>query len=171
MSYYIQRGADRVSLDIIGRRPDLTVAVDGTVYSVEEISHGEDFFELRIDGRVFRGRRSVSSGEIQIRLDGQTFVFQRLHGIRGADASAATGDDVRADMPGTVIACHTGAGAEVALGERLVTIESMKLQMTILAPRSGTVARIHVAENVTFERGTVLVSLVPLAGGPAGQEK
>jgi biotin carboxyl carrier protein len=74
-------------------------------------------------------------------------------------------------MPGTVITCHTGAGAEVALGERLVTIESMKLQMTILAPRTGTVARIHVAENVTFERGTVLVSLVPLAGGTAGQEK
>jgi 3-methylcrotonyl-CoA carboxylase alpha subunit len=164
MSYDIQRGTDRVSLDIVGRRPGLTVAVDGAIHHVEEISHGEDAFELRIDGRVFRGRRSISSGEIQIRLDGQTFVFSRLHGIRGADAAAATGDDVRADMPGTVVACHIEAGAAVALGDRLVTIESMKLQMTVTAPRTGEVARVHVAENVTFERGTVLVSLVPLTG-------
>jgi 3-methylcrotonyl-CoA carboxylase alpha subunit len=163
MSYDIQRGPDRVSLDIVGRRPDLTLAIGGTVHHVEEISLGEDAFELRVDGRLFRGRRSISSGEIQIRLNGQTFVFSRLHGIRGADAAAATGDDVRADMPGTMVACHTHDGAEVALGDRLVTIESMKLQMTVSAPRAGTVARIHVAENVTFERGTVLVSLVPLA--------
>lgn len=163
MSYDIQRGADRISLDIIGRRPALTVAIDGVPHRVEETEVGTDAFELRIDGRIYRGRRSVASDEIRIRLDGQTFVFQRLHGIRGADAAGATGDDVRSDMPGTVVACHTAAGAEVAAGDRLVTIESMKLQMTIAAPRAGTIARIHVAENVNFERGAVLVSMVPLA--------
>lgn len=163
MSYDIQRGADRIGLDIVGRRPDLSVAIDGVTHRVEEIETSGDSFELRIDGRLYRGRRSLSSSEIRIRLDGQTFVFQRLHGIRGGDAAAATGDDVRSDMPGTVVACHVETGAEVAVGDRLVTIESMKLQMTISAPRAGTIARIHVAENVNFERGAVLVSLVPLA--------
>jgi acetyl/propionyl-CoA carboxylase alpha subunit len=162
MSYEIQRGADRIRLDIVGRRPGLTVAIDGAVHHVEEVEARAESFELRVDGRAYRGRRSVGSDEIRIRLDGRTFVFQRVHGIRGADAAGATGDDVRSDMPGTVVACHTEAGAEVAAGERLVTIESMKLQMTISAPRAGTVARIHVAENVNFERGAVLVSLVPL---------
>ncbi|HEV2677547.1 MAG TPA: biotin/lipoyl-containing protein [Aliidongia sp.] len=164
MSYDLQRGADRVSLGIVARRPALSVAIEGLLHQVEEIRHGADDFELRVDGRTFRGRRTISSDEIQIRLDGQTFVFRRLHGIRGIDTSAATGDEVRADMPGTVVACHTEAGAAVAPGDRLVTIESMKLQMTVSAPRAGTIARIHVAENVTFERGAVLVSLVPIAG-------
>ena len=68
-------------------------------------------------------------------------------------------------MPGNIVACHTEVGAAVAFGDRLVTIESMKLQMTISAPRSGTVARIHLAENINFERGAVLVSLVPIADG------
>ncbi|MDB5359893.1 MAG: putative acyl-CoA carboxylase, Biotin/lipoyl carrier domain protein [Rhodospirillales bacterium] len=162
MSYDLQRGADRIRLGIVGRRPHLTVAIDGAIHHVEEIETFGESFELRIDGHVYRGRRSLSSGEIRIRLDGQTFVFQRLHGLRDADAAGATGDDVRSDMPGTVVACHTEAGAAVASGDRLVTIESMKLQMTISAPRAGTVARIHVAENVNFERGAVLVSLVPL---------
>jgi acetyl/propionyl-CoA carboxylase alpha subunit len=163
MSYDIQRGADRIRLDILGRRPGLTVAIEGAVHHVEELAAGAESFELRVDGRTYRGRRSVASTEIRIRLDGQTFVFQRLDGIRNSDAAGATGDEVRSDMPGTVVACHTERGAEVTVGDRLVTIESMKLQMTISAPRSGTVARIHVAENVNFERGAVLVSLVPLA--------
>jgi 3-methylcrotonyl-CoA carboxylase alpha subunit len=165
MSYDIQRGPDRIRLDILGRRPGLTVAIEGAVHHVEELEAGAQSFELRVDGRTYRGRRSVASTEIRIRLDGQTFVFQRLDGVRNADTAGATGDEVRSDMPGTVVACHTEPGAEVAVGDRLVTIESMKLQMTISAPRSGTVARIHVAENVNFERGAVLVSLVPLATG------
>lgn len=163
MSYDIQHGADRFSLDIIGRRPVLTVALGGTVHTVEETSHSGDAFEIRVDGRTFRGRRSVTSGEIQVRLAGRTFVFQRLDGVRQADAAGAAGDEVRAAMPGTVVACHVEAGAEVRFGERLVTIESMKLQMTITAPRAGIVAKVHVAGNVTFERGAVLVSLMPPA--------
>ena len=66
-------------------------------------------------------------------------------------------------MPGTLVAHHVEIGAEVALGARLVTIESMKLQVTIAAPRAGVVARLHVAEGATFERGAVLVSLAPSA--------
>lgn len=168
MSYDIRRGADRVSLDIVGRRPVLAVSLGGTVHTVEEASHSNDAFEIRVDGRTFRGRRSVTSGEIQVRLEGRTFVFQRLDGVRQADASADAGDEVRAAMPGTVVACHVEEGAEVGFGERLVTIESMKLQMTITAPRAGIVAKVHVAGNVTFERGAVLVSLMPPV--PSGEE-
>ncbi len=148
MSYDIRRGADRVSLDIVGRRPVLAVSLGGTVHTVEEASHSNDAFEIRVDGR--------------------TFVFQRLDGVRQADASADAGDEVRAAMPGTVVACHVEEGAEVGFGERLVTIESMKLQMTITAPRAGIVAKVHVAGNVTFERGAVLVSLMPPV--PSGEE-
>ncbi len=164
MNYEIQRGTGRVSLDIIGRRPALTIAVEGIVHTVEETSNSDDAFELRIDGHVFRGRRSVTSTEIQIRLAGQTFVFERLEGVPRAEAASGTSDDIRAGMPGTVIACHVELGAPVEVGARLVTIESMKLQMTISAPRAGVVAKIHVAENVTFERNALLVSLLPLVG-------
>ncbi len=169
MSYDIQRGAERLALDIVARRPALAVAVDGRVHTVEEVSNGGDAFELRVDGRVFRGRRVVTSDDIQIRLDGQTFVFQRLDGIRQAASSSEAGDEIRAAMPGTVIACHVAAGTAVARGDAVVTIESMKLQMAIPAPRSGTVERVHVADNATFERGAVLVSLTPLAAAPGGE--
>ncbi len=160
MRYDLLRGEDRVSLDIIARRPDLIVALDETPHKIEELSHGEDSFELRIDGCLHRGRRCITSRGIEIRLDGRTFLFQRLDGGHRA-AVGGQGDEIRADMPGVLIACHVEPGALVEPGAPLVTIESMKLQMTISAPRAGRIARIHVAENVPFERGAALVSLVP----------
>lgn len=170
MSYDIQRGDARVRLDITGRRPALTIALGSAVHTVEELAHAGDAFELRVDGRMFRGRRCVTSDSIEVRLEGQTFVFQRLDGIRQTDAAARTGDagtsdDIRAVMPGTIVACHVEAGVTVAHGAALVTLESMKVQLTVTAPRAGIVSVVHFAENATFERGAVLVSLMPVTAG------
>lgn len=160
-----QRGNERVRLDITGRRPALTIALGSAVYTVEELVHAGDAFELRIDGRMFRGRRCVTSDSIQVRLEGQTFVFQRPDRIQQTDAAAGNSDEVRAIMPGTIVACHVEAGVAVSHGAALVTLESMKVQLTVTAPRAGIVSRVHFAENATFERDAVLVSLMPAAAG------
>lgn len=170
MSYQLGRGGARVTLDILARKPTLAVEIDDSVHHVFEVeSRGEDF-EIRVDRRVFRGRRCVTAEEILIRLDGQSFALRRVSGLRDGEGAAGSGDEIRAEMPGTVVACHVAAGDAVVHGARLLTIESMKLQMTIAAPREGIVAQIHLGENVTFERGAVLISLVPLAAVPAGKE-
>lgn len=169
MSYELQRGNERVRLDITGRRPALTIALGGVVHMVEELVHAGDVFELRIDGRMFRGRCCVTSDSIQVRLEGQTFVFRRLDGIRQTDAAAGTGDEVRAVMPGIIVACHVEAGVTVAHGTALVTLESMKVQLTVTAPRAGIVSVVHFAENATFERDAVLVSLMPADPGTSDQ--
>jgi biotin carboxyl carrier protein len=55
------------------------------------------------------------------------------------------------------------AGEEVALGQPLVVIESMKMQSELVATRDGVVARLHLEVGDTFDRGAALVSLEPLA--------
>ena len=62
-------------------------------------------------------------------------------------------------MPGTVVSIHCAVGDSVTSGQKLVTIESMKLQISMVAPRDGKVAAVNAAPNTTFERGTVLVAL------------
>jgi biotin carboxyl carrier protein len=63
-------------------------------------------------------------------------------------------------MPGTVVRIAAQTGSTVAAGDAILVIESMKLETTIRAWRDGIVEAVHVTEGATFERGTLLVSLV-----------
>ena len=74
-------------------------------------------------------------------------------------------------MPGTVIAIHTEVGAEVKAGDKLITIESMKLQVGLVASRDGVIEGIHVPAETAFDRGALLISLVPLAAPEAKAAK
>ncbi|WP_322409206.1 acetyl/propionyl/methylcrotonyl-CoA carboxylase subunit alpha [Microbacterium invictum] len=57
---------------------------------------------------------------------------------------SAVDPQVRAPMPGTVVAVHVPDGSRVAAGDRLVSIEAMKMEHIAVAPHDGAV-RIHVA--------------------------
>jgi biotin carboxyl carrier protein len=76
-------------------------------------------------------------------------------------ASPEALDEIRASMPGVVVAVQCESGQAVKTGDKLLTLESMKLQMTIVALRDATVQQVHVTPAAVFERGALLVSLVP----------
>jgi biotin carboxyl carrier protein len=67
-------------------------------------------------------------------------------------------------MPGTVLAVHVKAGADVEEGEALLIVEAMKMEYTLSAPRAGRVAR--VAANVG-DQVLVDAPLVELEPEPA----
>lgn len=72
-----------------------------------------------------------------------------------ADPSDPT--HVAASMPGMVIAVAAEKGASVSKGEKLVTLEAMKMETTITAERSGEVAEIHVKSGSQVEAGDLLL--------------
>jgi biotin carboxyl carrier protein len=77
-----------------------------------------------------------------------------------ADATAAGGSvEIRAIIPGRVIAVAVVPGDAVAAGDPLLVVEAMKMQNELRAPRSGTVARVQVGAGSTVEVGDVLVVL------------
>jgi len=71
---------------------------------------------------------------------------------------------VRAQMPGIVVAVHCAAGQRVQAGDKLLTMESMKLQVTLTASGAAVVERVHVAPEVTFARDALLVTLAAVPG-------
>ena len=139
----------------------LRIAVGEAVHTVSEAEVSASDFEITIDGQIHQGWRYATADEVYIRLHGRTYVVGLPQSSAALAAAGQADNEIRADMPGTVVAIHCAEGEEVASGQKLITIESMKLQIGLVAPRDGTVAKVHVGANATFERGATLVSLAP----------
>jgi len=152
-----------IALDIAARRPALRLSFDGHVHEVVELPAEDGAFALKLDGRVHRGWRYAGERAIYVRLDGRTFIAELAEAGGASEAKAKHANAVRSEMPGTVIDIHCARGDEVRAGDTLITIESMKLQIGVAAPRDGVIEDIHVAANATFERDALLVSFAALA--------
>lgn len=77
--------------------------------------------------------------------------------------SAARGSggpvEVRATLPGLVVAVVVQDGDEVAEGATLLTIEAMKMQNEVRAPRAGRVSAIAVVAGHKVVPGTSLLRI------------
>ena len=67
--------------------------------------------------------------------------------------------EVRATLPGLVVAVAVAAGDEVGEGATLLTIEAMKMQNEVRAPRAGRVIELEVAPGQTVATGAALLRL------------
>jgi acetyl/propionyl-CoA carboxylase alpha subunit len=81
-----------------------------------------------------------------------------------AEAEGATRDDagpieVRATLPGLIVAVAVTAGDEVEAGMPLLTIEAMKMQNEVRAPRAGRVIEVVVGAGQTVATGAALLRL------------
>ena len=100
----------------------------------------------------------VVDGSIVVFDGGEAFEFNEP---RAADAEAATSGDgaIRAPMPGRIVAVQAEAGARVAKGAVLVTLEAMKMEHALAAPFDGVVAETKAAVGEQVSEGDLLVRL------------
>ena len=67
--------------------------------------------------------------------------------------------EVCAEMVANVVSIIVATDAEVAAGDTLLILESMKMEIPVLAENGGTVAEIRVTEGDVVQEGDVLVVL------------
>ncbi len=85
-------------------------------------------------------------------------VDQSLDNVAASAIKADPADPthVAASMPGMVIGVAVKVGAKVAKGDKLVSLEAMKMETTINAPKSGTIKTIHAPPGTQVESGDLL---------------
>jgi len=66
---------------------------------------------------------------------------------------------VRATLPGLIVTVAVSVGDEVAPGDSLLTIEAMKMQNEVRAPRAGRVMEVSVQPGQTVATGAPLLRL------------
>lgn len=68
---------------------------------------------------------------------------------------------VAAPMPGLVTQLLAAPGELVDKGQKLLTLEAMKMETTLYAERPGKIAHIHVTAGTQVEAGDLLITLAP----------
>ncbi|HXX30531.1 MAG TPA: pyruvate carboxylase [Myxococcaceae bacterium] len=74
-------------------------------------------------------------------------------------AEKGNADQVGASMPGTVIALHARVGDAVAAGAPLLTLEAMKMETVVRAPRAATVRELVPSLKGRVQAGDLLAVL------------
>jgi len=67
--------------------------------------------------------------------------------------------EVLAEMSGTVIEVNCAAGENIAEGDALFILDSMKMEMPLASPRSGKVIEVMVVAGDVVNGGQVLVTI------------
>jgi acetyl-CoA carboxylase biotin carboxyl carrier protein len=70
-------------------------------------------------------------------------------------------DLIRAEIPGTVLEVTVTVGDRVTAGGIVALLESMKMEIPVIAETSGTVTRVAVAEGWTVRLGDVVAASLP----------
>ncbi len=110
-----------------------------------------------------RTRRVVvaSAGEVRhVFVDGETYdltVGAKAAGRRRA--GRAEFDQLAAPMPAKVTAVLVEAGQRVQKGDVLITLEAMKMELAVRAPREGTVKRVACRVGELVQPGVGLLEL------------
>jgi pyruvate carboxylase len=79
--------------------------------------------------------------------------------VRNLKADASDPTHVASTMPGMVVSVFVAPGDTVEKGQKLLTIEAMKMQTTVNAERGGKVGKCLVKAGGTVEAGDLLVTI------------
>ena len=76
-----------------------------------------------------------------------------------AATAAAGAIGVTAQVPGKVFKIVANVGQAVKAGDSIIILESMKMEIPVVAPEDGTVAGINVAAGDAVESGDLLATM------------
>ena len=76
-----------------------------------------------------------------------------------APAAGAGAVKVTPSVPGKVLKIVASAGQAVKAGDNIVILESMKMEIPVVAPQDGTVASIDTSEGASVENGDTLATM------------
>jgi acetyl/propionyl-CoA carboxylase alpha subunit/acetyl-CoA carboxylase carboxyltransferase component len=143
----LRAGGEAYRLRVSRRRPDrYQVELDNRSVEVDVERSGRFELRLRVGDQSFDVLSVAQGPDYLVEVDGA------VHRISGGEAGL-----VRAPAPAMVVSIPVSAGDEVAEGDVVAIVESMKLETALRAPAAGRVAEVFADVNTQVESGTKLV--------------
>ena len=156
----VRVGGEAYRLRVSQSRPGrYQVELDGHSADVEADRSGPFELRLGVGGQTFDVLSVAQGADYLVEVDGA------VHRISGGEVGL-----VRAPAPAMVVAVRVTAENQVAEGDVVAIVESMKMETALRAPAAGRVAEVFADVNTQVDGGAKLVRIEPEADQPAEPE-
>ncbi len=158
---------------------DDEIMVNGVRYDIDFQQLMEDGNELSLilNKRSLEAVAEERDGVWNVLTSGELYSVKvqdeysyRLAQARGEDTQDTGDAAIKSPMPGLIVSVVVEEGDAVAKGDKVVILESMKMENELRAPRAGVIGRISVAAGDSVEKGQVLAVIVDDASESADGE-
>jgi biotin carboxyl carrier protein len=121
---------------------------------------------LKVEGDVISLELNGTSYDVTIDKEGQqtktpTLVVQAAPVATASDipktAPAKAIGDIKSPLPGTITGILCSVGDTISIGQKVVTLEAMKMENTIESDKAGTVKEIKVSKGSAVMEGDTLI--------------
>ena len=103
----------------------------------------------------------VASGDqISLTCDGRRMVIER-HDPLAVTATVANASAITAPMTGVITSTTALVGDAVRVGDVLMRMEAMKMELPLKAPCNGVIVGIYAIEGASVDGGTTLIQIDP----------
>jgi 3-methylcrotonyl-CoA carboxylase alpha subunit len=154
--FVLRHGDDHLRVEVTGEAEARVGR--GPTWHATRLANGDWLVE---DGTT-RRRVTVagSADRCQAFVDGEVFDFSiEPEGRPRRGTSRPAPETVSVPMPARVVKIAVTVGDRVRRGDLIMTVEAMKMEMPVKAPRDGTVAAIACREGELVQPGSVLVEI------------
>jgi biotin carboxyl carrier protein len=135
--------------------------INGNGYEVEILGFEENIAKVEVNGTLF---------DVEVQKDlkmNKTPTLVRAEAPKPTakeskipkTPSQTTNVAIKAPLPGTIITVLVKAGEKVALGQKLLTMEAMKMENNVLSEKDGVVKVVHVKPGQAVAQSEVLVEI------------
>jgi len=125
------------------------------------LGHGGEFRRVLLadDAPMAAASGFRDDERVVVFYEGQAYEFARS--ARGSVGASAANGALIAPMPGKVTSVETSKGDKVAKGQRLLTLEAMKMEHGLVAPFDGVVAELNAKAGEQVQVDAVLAVVEP----------
>jgi biotin carboxyl carrier protein len=164
VSLEIRVGGVRRRVDLRRERDRYRGRIGRRSVEAEVVERGPFSLLIRLDGRSYEVTFDSEGTKFVLDLGHRHVAVEILDPLRSEEVSSRSGAkggkrDIRAAMPGKVVAVKAKVGEQVAQGQGLMILEAMKMENEVPSPCSGTVISLGVAKGDTVETGSLLATV------------
>jgi biotin carboxyl carrier protein len=143
------------------------IEVDGQKYEIdfEQLSEG-GILSLLLNNRSFEAIVEEHEQDWEVLIHGElyTVFVQDEQAYRLAKERGITQDEpgeaaIKSPMPGLIIAIPVEVGQAVKKGDKVIILESMKMENELRSPKDGLVANIYVEPGASVEKNQILIAI------------